>query len=168
MWYVIQVMVGEEQKTVDMCKIIVKGIDNHEFFVPESDRMKRFHGEWHKIRRPMFPGYVFISTDMVDDLYEELRKVPKLTKLLGTDHTVTPISEREEKLIKSMTNKQHIAEMSIGYIEGDKLVIQEGPLVGMEAFVKKIDRHKRIAILTVTMFGNSTDVTMGLEVLRKD
>lgn len=32
---------------------------------------------------------------------------------------------------------------------------------------KKIDRHKRIAVLSVTMFGNSTDVTMGLEVLHK-
>ena len=168
MWYVIQVMVGEEKKTIEMCKVIVKDSEIHEFFVPESDRMKRFQGKWHKIRKPMFPGYVFISTEMIDELYEELRKVPKLTKVLGTDHTVTPISQREERLIKSLTNKQHIAEMSIGYIEGDKLVIQEGPLIGMEALVKKIDRHKRIAILTVTMFGNSTDVTMGLEVLRKD
>lgn len=168
MWYVIQVMTGEEKRTVDMCRAIVNEDDCNEFFVPETDRMKRFHGEWHKLRKPMFPGYVFIETELMDKLYEELKKVPKLTKVLATDRTITPISGREEQLIRSMTNKQHIAEMSLGYIEGDKLTIEEGPLVGMEALVKKIDRHKRIAVLTVSMFGNSTDITMGLEVLRKE
>lgn len=167
MWYVIQVMTGDEKKTVDMCKVIVSNGDSHEFFIPEADRMKRFRGEWHKIRKPMFPGYVFIGTEFIDELYEELRRVPKFTGVLKTGSTITPISPKEEELIRNLTNKQHIAEMSLGYIEGDKLIIEEGPLVGMEAMVKKIDRHKRIAVLTVSMFGNSTDVTMGLEILRK-
>lgn len=167
MWYVIQTMVGEEKSTIDMSKAILDNNTKHDFFIPEADRMKRFRGEWHKIRKPMFPGYVFISTDEIEKVHEELKKVPKLTKLLGAGRLAIPISEREEKLIETLTNKQHIAEMSIGYIEGDRLIVQEGPLMGMEALVKKIDRHKRTAILTITMFGNSTDVTMGLEVLRK-
>lgn len=168
MWYVIQVVTGEEKKTIEICKHIINDNIKHEFFVPESDRMKRFRGEWHKIRKPMFPGYVFISSDNIEDVYEELKKVPKLTKILQTDTTITPISSKEENLIKNLTNNHHIAEMSIGYIEGDRLIIEEGALVGMEAFVKRIDRHKRTAVLTVEMFGSKTDVTMGLEVLRKN
>lgn len=168
MWYVIQVMTGDEKVTIDMCKAIVQDDDIYEFFIPEVDRKKRIKGKWYNIRKPMFPGYVFISTERMKELYEKLKNVPKLTKVLGTDHTVTPISQSEENLIKRLTNKQHIAEISVGYIEGDRLIISEGPMMGMEAMVKKIDRHKRIAVLSVTMFGNSTDVTMGLEVLRKD
>lgn len=168
MWYVIQVMTGDEKNTVDMCKVIVQESNEHEFFIPEADRKKRVKGKWHNIRKPMFPGYVFISTENIDELYEELKNVPKLTKVLGTDHTITPISQSEENLIKRLTNKQHVAEVSVGYIEGDRLIISEGPMVGMEAMVKKINRHKRIAVLSITMFGNSTDVTMGLEVLRKE
>ena len=167
MWYVIQVITGDEKNTVNMCKAIVHESTEHEFFIPETDRKKRLKGKWHNIRKPMFPGYVFISTEGMDELYEELKNVPKLTKVLGTDNMVTPISQPEERLIKRLTNKQHVAEMSVGYIEGDKLIISEGPMIGMEAMVKKIDRHKRIAILSITMFGNSTDVTMGLEVLHK-
>ena len=168
MWYVIQVMTGDEKNTVEMCKVIVSDSEAHEFFIPEADRKKRKKGKWYNIRKPMFPGYVFISTENIEELYEELKGVPKLTKVLGTDHTVTPISKAEESLIKRLTNKQHIAEISVGYIEGDRLIISEGPMMGMEAMVKKIDRHKRIAVLSITMFGNSTDVTMGLEVLRKE
>lgn len=168
MWYVIQVMTGEEKITIDMCNVILQENELYEFFIPEAERKRKVKGKWHNIRKPMFPGYVFISTENMDKLYEELRNVPKLTKVLGTDHTVTPISPSEENLIKRLTNKQHIAEISVGYIEGDRLIISEGPMMGMEAMVKKIDRHKRIAVLSVTMFGNSTDVTMGLEVLSKD
>lgn len=168
MWYVIQVMTGEEKDTITMCKAIVQESDLYEFFIPEAERKKRVKGKWYKIRKPMFPGYVFISTENIEELYEQLRNVPKLTKVLQTDHTITPISQSEENLINRLTNKQHIAEISVGYIEGDKLIISEGPMMGMEAMVKKIDRHKRIAVLSVTMFGNSTDVTMGLEVLHKE
>lgn len=168
MWYVIQVMTGEEKNTITMCKAIVQESDLYEFFIPEAERKKRVKGKWYKIRKPMFPGYVFISTETIEELYEQLRNVPKLTKVLKTDHTITPISQSEENLINRLTNKQHIAEISVGYIEGDKLIISEGPMMGMEAMVKKIDRHKRIAVLSVTMFGNSTDVTMGLEVLHKE
>ena len=168
MWYVIQVITGEEKKTVDICRFIIKQGINHEFFVPETDRMKKYRGQWHKIRKPMFPGYVFISSDNIEEIYEELKRVPKLTKILQTDKTITPISEKEEQLIKNLTNEEHIAEMSVGYIEGAKLIVETGPLEGKEALVKKIDRHKRVAVLLVEMFGSSTEVTMGLEVLRKN
>ncbi len=166
-WYVIQVFTGEENHTVDMCKIIVSSSKEHEFFIPETDRRKRYYGKWHNIRKPMFPGYVFISSENIDELYEELKRVPKLTKLLKTGETIIPISSGEEMLIKRLTDSEYIAHMSLGYIEGDKLVIEEGPLVGMEAMVKHIDRHKRTAILTVDMFGSPQDITMGLEILRK-
>lgn len=167
MWYVIQVITGDEKSTVDMCRVIVSDSTEHEFFIPEVDRKKRLRGKWRNIRKPMFPGYVFISTESIDDLCEKLKNVPKLTKVLGTDNMVTPISQSEENLIKRLTNKHHVSEMSVGCIEGDELIISEGPMMGMEAMVKKIDRHKRIAVLSITMFGNSTDVTMGLEVLHK-
>lgn len=167
MWYVLQVKSGDEKKTIQMCDNIVEDEYIDEIFAPETERMKRYKGEWHKVKSLMFPGYVFISTDREIDLYENLRKVPALTKMLKTGETITPISEGEERLIRSLVNKEKVATMSLGYIEGDKLIVSEGPLMGMEAMVKKIDRHKRIAILQVEMFGNMTDVTMGLEVLSK-
>jgi transcriptional antiterminator NusG len=33
--------------------------------------------------------------------------------------------------------------------------------------VKKIDRHKRLAVLQVEFFGRLTDVTVGLEIVEK-
>lgn len=167
MWYVMQVTPGGENKTVQMCQRIVEEDYIDEIFVPELEQMKRFKGEWHKVKKIMFPGYVFVSTQKELDLYENLKSVPTLTKILKTGEDITPVTPREEDFIKKLIGKDKVAEVSVGYIEGDKLIVTEGPLIGMEGLVKKIDRHKRIAILQMEMFGNLTEVTMGLEVLSK-
>lgn len=167
MWYVMQVTPGGENKTVQMCQHIVEDDYIEEIFVPEIEQMKRFKGEWHKVKKVMFPGYVFVSTHKELDLYENLKSVPTLTKILKTGEDITPVTPREEDFIKKLIGKEKIAEVSVGYIEGDKLIVTEGPLIGMEGLVKKIDRHKRITILQMEMFGNLTEVTMGLEVLSK-
>lgn len=48
----------------------------------------------------LFPGYVFMVSGRLDDLYQELRKVIGLTKLLGTGKEIVPLSEEETALLK--------------------------------------------------------------------
>lgn len=168
MWYAIQVTTGEEKQTTVFCRRRIETDILEDIFYPETEVMKRYEGKWHKYTQPMFPGYIFVVTDLVDQLYEELKKIPKLSKILGTDKTPVALSDEEVRLIQKITNKGHVAEMSVGFIEGDKLIIESGPLQGMEGMVRKIDRHKRTAQVTVEMFGRKVDMKLGLEVLKKD
>ena len=43
-----------------------------------------------------------------------------------------------------------------------------GPLQGMEGAIRKIDRHKRIAVLSLDMFGRTVDMKVGLEIIEKN
>ena len=58
-------------------------------------------------------------------------------------------------------------EMSVGYIEGDACTVTSGPMQGFTGVIKKIDRHKKIAVLEVEFFGRNTEVTVGLEIISK-
>ena len=58
-------------------------------------------------------------------------------------------------------------KMSEGYIEGDQLVITDGPLTYYEGKIVKINRHKRTAVLEVEFLGRKNQVTVGLEVVGK-
>lgn len=168
MWYAIQVTTGEESATVMYCRKLIDGDILEDIFYPETEVMKRYEGKWHKHIKPMFPGYIFIVTKDVVRLYEALKSIPKLSKILGTGRTPVALSDDETGLIQKITNKDHVAEISVGFIEGDKLIIESGPMQGMEGFVKKIDRHKRRALLVVEMFGRKVEMMLGLEVLKKD
>ena len=58
-------------------------------------------------------------------------------------------------------------ELSTGIIENSQIRILEGPLVGMEGTIRKIDRHKRKAWLEIEMFGRTVEMQVGLEVIAK-
>ena len=57
--------------------------------------------------------------------------------------------------------------MSTGVIEGDQVIVTEGPLRGYEALISMIDRHKRLAFLEMHMFGRTKIVKVGLEIVSK-
>jgi len=60
-----------------------------------------------------------------------------------------------------------IIESSIGFIEGDRIYIEKGPLEGRESMIHKINRHKMEALIDLEIMGGLRQVAIGLEVLRK-
>lgn len=167
MWYVIQVMSGEERRTMELCRALLDQTLYQDIFLPEMEVMKRYHGEWHKEKARMFPGYVFVVTERVEELFLAFKKVPKLTKILGTERVPVALSDKEVRLLEQVLDAEHVAEVSSGILVGDRLVIQSGPMMGLEGLVKRIDRHKRMAVLEVEMFGRRVEVRLGVEVVGK-
>ena len=61
-----------------------------------------------------------------------------------------------------------MAEMSKGIIEGDKVIITSGPLSKFKGEITYIDRHKRLAVIRIEMFGRWMDVKIGLEIVHRE
>lgn len=167
MWYAIQILTRQENQTSELCRTIIEDEILSDIFYPQVERMRKYRGSWEKRTVPLFPGYLFADTGRSDALFLGLRRVPKLTRLLGTGLTPIPLSDGETEFLKNILNTEHVAEFSVGFIEGDRLIIESGAMKGMEGMVKKIDRHKRTALLEVEMFGRKVDMKLGLEVVRK-
>lgn len=164
-WYAVQVRAGKEQDTARLCQKIVNKKILTEAFIPRYERMKHYQGAWHKEQLLMFPGYIFLETEQVGELFLALKAVPELTKILGGGSEFIPIEEEEKALLQRLGNEEHVTEMSTGYMVGDRIVIPSGPMSGMEGKIKKIDRHKRVAMLEVGMFGRRVDMKVGLEIV---
>lgn len=171
MWYVAQVNSGQEAAVRDMCKQMIDPAILQDAFLPEYETMRKIQGEWKRVRRMLFPGYLFMVTDSILALLSELKKVPATTRLLGQNgqkNEITPLSEEEKDWIGAFTDDAYCVRMSEGYIEGETITVTQGPLFGQEAIIKKIDRHKRRALIEMTMFGRTTTATIGLEVVHKN
>lgn len=166
MWYVVQVMSGQEHNIMDLCKAYLLD-EQEEVFVPLYERKKKLKGSWELVQAILFPGYVFFQTENVEDLFYRLKNINGLTKLLRTGEDFTPLHETEVAFLQRFGRKNHVVEMSVGYIEGDEVNITSGPMADWHGKVKKIDRHKKIAVLEIEFFGRMTDVTVGLEIVEK-
>ncbi|MCD8242187.1 MAG: antiterminator LoaP [Lachnospiraceae bacterium] len=165
--YVIQVISGTEEDTMEMLRRQISKELLQKCFVYYYENMRKYAGEWHKQKKLLFPGYVFVITGQVDSLYLELKKVKTLTKILGDKDCFIPLSEGEVEFLRGFGGEEQLVGMSVGFIENDKVTITSGPLAGKEGCIRKIDRHKRTAKIQVEMFGQVIDATVGLEIVRK-
>ena len=117
--------------------------------------------------RILFPGYVFLIAENLEQLAENLRKVTGMTRLLGTGDEIIPLSQEEVELLLKLGKEEQLVAMSTGIIENDQVRILTGPLQGMEGYIRKINRHKRKAWVSIEMFGRSVDMEVGLEIIKK-
>ena len=167
MWCVIQVFTGQEEKMRSAC---IKYIDSdvlEETFIPKRIRRRKYLGTWRDEECALFPGYVFLVTEKPDELHDQLRRVEGMTKLLRDESSVLMLTHEEEEFMKTLGDSEHVTQMSIGIIEGKTIRITEGPLIGLEGMIRKIDRHKRQCIVETDMFGQKTKMTVGLEIISK-
>lgn len=167
MWYVVQVRTGTEENIRIQCERRIPRDLLTDCFIPYYEEPKKADGQWIKQRRVLFPGYVFVVTDDVSGLFLQLKVVSGLTKLIGAGQDIIALTDSERAFIESFGGDEKVMEMSIGIIEGDRIIIESGPLIGREGCIKKIDRHKRKAWLELPMFGRTQRVQVGLEIVAK-
>ncbi|MEY8483756.1 antiterminator LoaP [Lachnospiraceae bacterium 48-21] len=167
MWYVVQVRTGTEESIRIQCEKQMTGEVLERCFIPYYEESKRIRGRWITLEKVLFPGYVFMISEKMESLYDQLHGVIGLTKMIGTGREIVPLGEEEISFLQGIGGEKQIVEMSEGVIEQSCVRITSGPLVGMEGLIRKIDRHKRKAWLEVPMFGRVQRVQVGVEIVTK-
>ena len=172
MYYVIQVASGMEDKVEEQIEVMVEQGIYQQCFHPIRHVKKKIRGEWKELREKLLPGYVFIVSDDIEELYLRLRYVPAFTKLLGKDGgQFFPLPEHEVEWLKKISgsaDSRMEAEISRVYVsEEDVVTILSGPLKDMEGYIKKIDLHRRIALVEVDFMNQKTVIHLGIEMVRK-
>lgn len=166
-WYVMQVRTGTEKNICIQCRKDIAEDVLEKCFLPYYEEKRKIRGEWKILKKLLFPGYVFAVTGDKDRLYMQLKKVIGLTKLIGTGREIIPLTEEDVRFLRKFAGEEQIVSMSEGIIEGSKAIVNSGPLMGMEGYIRKIDRHKRKAYLEIPFFGRMQRVQVGLEIVEK-
>lgn len=168
MWYVVQTVGGQEKQVLDLLEKLIGQDLVQEAFVPQYEVKKRIRGEWRMRTEVLLPGYLFVVTDDPGKLRDELRSVPKFTRLLANNDVFVPLNDQEVAFINAFTKPgRRVVGFSNGVMEGDEIVILNGPLMHQAGLVKKVDRHKRLAYLEMEMLGRKKTVKVGLEIVQK-
>lgn len=182
MYYVIQVASGMEDRVEEQIGIIIEKGLYEGCFHPIRRVKKKIRGEWKELREKLLPGYVFITSDEVGELYQKLRDVPAFTKMLGKDgEGFLPLADHEVEWLKRITGlggcksssknrnskdmEVQISQVSVS--EDDEITILSGPLKNMEGYIKKIDLHRRIAKVEVDFMNRKTMIHLGIEMVEK-
>lgn len=171
-WYVLFVLTTKETRFVEL--INKENNSDINAFIPKKKRYFRQKGIATMIEEVLFPGYVFIEsnlmmTDFSVYVSNSLKTKSGFIKLLGkkTDSDYISVLPEERKWLEQFTNKKKVIESSFGYIEGDQIVITDGPLIGYESKIVRINRHKRKVDIEVQMFNETQVVSLPCEIVSK-
>ena len=143
-------------------------------------RNKKYQKLGQKYRkRPLFPGYVFVETNMPQELFignyiDYIKNSINIIKLLSNgqardgEFPSIEVADLERKRLEYLFRGKRCLEHSVGYMVCDKITIKSGPLIGREGEIKYINRHNRSAIIELEMFGTKVEVKVGLEIIYKN
>ena len=162
--YVIYTLAGNEQKIARECrsKILLTGED---VYVPLYNREKKKQGEIRVVQSALFPGYIFFETDDIESLKRRVKTIKDAPKLVGQGDEIYPLYEDEARLIYKLCGKAHILDISKGVMEGQRVRVIQGPLLGMDALIVSVNRHKRTAVIEIEVLRRKIRVTVGLETI---
>ena len=109
------------------------------------------------------------ARDFLGEFSEYIRNSSEIIRILNSgevDNIALPDAERKrfEYLFLGKRSLDH----SVGYIEGERIVITMGPLKGREGQIKHINRHNRMAIIELSVFEQSLCVKIALEIIEKN
>ncbi|MCL2841161.1 MAG: antiterminator LoaP [Defluviitaleaceae bacterium] len=174
-WYVLFVLTGYEQMVASEISRTWL-LDGLKPFVPTYDAYFKRLGKVSVEKRQWVPGYVFLESptrglDFYLSVKPYVNRSEYALKILrhgvgNLDHNFE-LNEKEYDFLKKFFNNEYCVEMSRGLIEGNKIVITEGPLVGHEGLIKRIDRHKMEVVIEAQFLNASRELKVGLEIVKR-
>ena len=132
--------------------------------IPLKEREKKFHGSWHLVTERVYPGYLFLKTEDAEQLFFQLKQIPKLTKLLGdAELTFDSLTDEEAAFVENLGGAEHVVQLSPVAVDKDgNVTVLGGELRKYEDRIKKIDLHKRIAVVRTTIGEIEKEIYLGI------
>ena len=144
------------------CEQLVRGqLDGRGFevFLPTIGVWSWRAGTKHRIRRPLFPGYLFVRDELSGTRYVELLKARGLVGVLGgQDGAPGEIPEGEIDAIRMLVNSELPASPYPYLHTGQRVRINDGPLTGVEGILVDRRAGKGLLVLSVHLFRRSVAV----------
>lgn len=115
----------------------------------------------------VFPGYVFLETDSFDaEIFRTTKKLPGFYRFLESNVRIRPLGGDDLMLVAHFVRfGDVIGKSTVTFDENARIQVTDGPLVGLEGRIVKVDRRKQRAKVRLDLYKESFLVDFGFEIL---
>lgn len=164
-WYVVQTISGKEEEIKNnMIKFV---LPKENILLPKRKLLIRKCGEYFDTYKSLFPGYLFYKGDFFREIYSYRQQLKGFIKIINENFNPIPLYINEIDRIINMINNNEIIEYSDMIVEGDKVKVIAGPLVGQEGIIKMIDKRKQRVKIALSLFGCEQEVQLSFRMVDK-
>ena len=152
-WYAIHTRSRFEQKVYD--GIYGKSI---EVFLPRIQVMSRRKDRRKRILVPLFPGYVFVNTDLDPEEYLNILKTVGVVRLIGFKGEPVPVKNEEIASLMILDGTDRTVHNRKYMSSGDMVMIMEGPLKGLVGFYLRHKDQSDKVVVSVELLHRSLEI----------
>jgi transcriptional antiterminator NusG len=168
-YYAIQVKSRQEGKFIKRFKALHPEIPFPIYF-PQRRLDIRRGGMIKPSMAAVFPGYIFVEAENDEEIKScqwEFRRTGGFYRFLRSNQEITPLANRDlELVLHFIKNAGPVAGRSKVYFnENSRIVVVEGPLMGLEGRIVKVDRRKGRAKINLDLYNDSFTIDLAFEVI---
>jgi transcriptional antiterminator NusG len=167
--YAVQVKTRDEEKFIKLFAAWHREEEVSIYFPKRVLRVRR-QGKITTIAAPVFSGYIFADPGEEERLAGrlwELRKTGGFLRFLPSTIDARPLQGGDlETVLHFIRLPGQTAGVSkVCFDENARIVVKEGPLLGLEGRIVKVDRRKGRAKIRLDIYENSFTIDMAFETL---
>jgi transcriptional antiterminator NusG len=167
--FTIQVKTGGEEKYVKLFSS--QNIEAQiKFHFPKRELEIRRAGRVSRELTPIFPGYLFLDMEDEDNILQwkdVLRKTHGFFRFLPRNDAILPLQGRDlETILHFIGSINEIVGVSkVVFDENARIVVKEGPLLGLEGSIIRVDRRKHRAKVQFDLYDKAFTIDLAFEVM---
>jgi transcriptional antiterminator NusG len=141
LWYVLHTKSRHEKVVSD--GLLKKSI---EVYLPNVTVRSKRRDRKMTIRVPLFPGYLFVKTDLHPNNHLEIVKTVGAVRLIGNKQGPLSVAEETVESLKIMVASNHPVTTGYSLKKGDKVIVVHGPFAGISGTFVRYGGKGRIMV----------------------
>jgi len=138
-----------------------------EVFLPRVTTLSRRRDRRLLLNVPLFPGYLFVRTDLDTSVCLEILKIPGVVRLLGFKGSPAPVPEEIINSVKAIVDCDR-PFYPWPYLQSGSLVrVLDGPLAGAVGVILGRKEKKRRLVVSMELFQRAVAVELDCEAVER-
>ena len=157
LWYVLHTKSRHEKVVND--GLLKKSI---EVYLPLVTVRSRRRDRRVMIRIPLFPGYIFVRTDLHPNSHLEVVKTAGAVRLIGNNQGPVPVPDETVNSLQIMVESNHAVTTGNQLKSGDRVMVVYGPFAGVVGTFVRYGGRGRV-IVNIEALGQYAGVEVNEE-----
>jgi transcription termination/antitermination protein NusG len=163
LWYVVQTCSRHE--VLVEAGLTRKGL---EVFLPRVKVRSRRRDRVQMLEAPLFPGYLFVHTDLSDWAYYSIIRNQGVIRILGIKGQFTPVPKDIIRSLRTLVDSGQPVFPWSKLTPGKRVQVVDGPLMGAIGVILKNKQGKRRLLVAVELLGRSVCAELAEETVEVD
>ena len=129
-----------------------------EVFLPRIEVLSRRKDRRKKILVPLIPGYIFVRSALAPDEYYRIIQTVGVVRMVAFKGKPIPANEQEISSLMILDGTNRTVQNRTYMRKGDRVMIMEGPLKGLEGFYIRHKNKTDQVVVSVELLQRSLEV----------